>query len=346
MPVLPLPLLAALVLLYLLVRALVRRELSSPVRAVLALCALQATIVTAHQYYGVTFLAPVQPVTASAIPPLCYLGFRTSAMGPVQWPQDARHAWAPAFALFCVLFAPAPLDAVVPAIFILYGAAILMRLRAGGDALIRTRLESGDVPVTIWRLMAVCLFASALSDILISIDFVVGPGNLRAWIVGAFTSATLVGLGILTMSRAGDAIDEPEPPRAPASPPAADGRDAQADAALVTRLKALLDDQALYRNPELTLGQLARRLVVPAKTLSAAINRVEKKNVSQFVNDYRVREACRLLTETGATVTTAMLESGFQTKSNFNRAFRHATGTSPTQWLAARKQAWNGIAHR
>lgn len=31
-------------------------------------------------------------------------------------------------------------------------------------------------------------------------------------------------------------------------------------------------------------------------------------------------------------VTTAMLESGFQTKSNFNREFRRVTGQSPANW--------------
>ena len=32
-----------------------------------------------------------------------------------------------------------------------------------------------------------------------------------------------------------------------------------------------------------------------------------------------------------------MLESGFNTKSNFNREFLRLKGASPTQWLAARR---------
>jgi AraC-like DNA-binding protein len=33
-----------------------------------------------------------------------------------------------------------------------------------------------------------------------------------------------------------------------------------------------------------------------------------------------------------ASVTTAMLDSGFNTKSNFNREFLRVTGASPSKW--------------
>ncbi|WP_377845214.1 helix-turn-helix domain-containing protein [Bosea sp. UC22_33] len=55
------------------------------------------------------------------------------------------------------------------------------------------------------------------------------------------------------------------------------------------------------------------------------------KNVSQYINDFRVAEACRLL-PAKRSVTMAMLEAGFQTKSNFNREFRRVTGLSPAAW--------------
>jgi AraC-like DNA-binding protein len=61
---------------------------------------------------------------------------------------------------------------------------------------------------------------------------------------------------------------------------------------------------------------------IPARQISAAINRLAAKNVSQYVNEHRIAAACRLLAETDRPVATIIFEVGFQTKSNFNREFR------------------------
>lgn len=110
--------------------------------------------------------------------------------------------------------------------------------------------------------------------------------------------------------------------------------DLEADKALMARLDALLESRRLYLDPELTLTRLAHVLHVPVKRLSAAINRSTGGNVSRHVNGYRVREACRAL-EGGASVTDAMLASGFNTKSNFNREFHRVTGRTPSAWSDA-----------
>ena len=102
----------------------------------------------------------------------------------------------------------------------------------------------------------------------------------------------------------------------------------------MARLDALLESRRLYLDPELTLTRLARALHVPVKRLSAAINRSTGGNVSRHVNAYRIREVCRGL-EGGAGVTDAMLASGFNTKSNFNREFRRVTGRTPSDWRDA-----------
>ena len=105
------------------------------------------------------------------------------------------------------------------------------------------------------------------------------------------------------------------------------------------RLDALMQDRAPYRDPDLTLDRLARRLGLPARRLSAAVNRRLDRNVSQLVNDHRVAEACRLLSTTDDPVTRIMFDAGFQTKSNFNREFRRVTGTTPSAWRRDRRGA-------
>ena len=91
-------------------------------------------------------------------------------------------------------------------------------------------------------------------------------------------------------------------------------------------------ERKLFGDPDLSLNRLARKLGRPAREVSQAVNRVAGRNVSQFINDFRIAEACRLLAATDRSVTEIMLDVGFLTKSNFNREFRRVTGTSPSGW--------------
>ena len=91
-------------------------------------------------------------------------------------------------------------------------------------------------------------------------------------------------------------------------------------------------------NGPLHATRLARRAGLPARAVSGAVNRLTGGNVSQYVNGFRIGEACRLLADTEMSVTQAMLQSGFQTKSNFNREFLRVTGLSPVAWRQSRRQ--------
>lgn len=101
-------------------------------------------------------------------------------------------------------------------------------------------------------------------------------------------------------------------------------------------IQRLLQEKAFYRDSDLTLDRLARRVCIPARQISIAINEATGKNVSQYVNAFRITEACNLLSETKKPVTEIMFEVGFQTKSNFNREFRCSTGMTPLEWRKKR----------
>ena len=105
------------------------------------------------------------------------------------------------------------------------------------------------------------------------------------------------------------------------------------DIQIVARLELLMATEKLYLNPDLTLTRLSRRLVVPVKQLSGAINRVTGENVSRYINKERVKAAQAALSN-GQSVTDAMLSSGFNTKSNFNREFLRITDRNPSAWAA------------
>ena len=100
----------------------------------------------------------------------------------------------------------------------------------------------------------------------------------------------------------------------------------------LSAVEMLMATKRAYRDVDLNLDRLARKLGIPARHISMAINRATGKNVSQYVNEHRIAEACALLVETDKAVTEIMFEAGFQTKSNFNREFRRVTEMSPLEW--------------
>ena len=367
MPAVPLPLVTAAILLYLVLRSRLRGERAGLVDTVLLLCAAQAVLVTLNLHFGLFWAARLQPFTAVLIPPAAHLTWIALVQRPPQPADVARHAAGPLSVAAALLFLPQAIDFLVPGLYALYGALLAWRLSGGPDSVVTARLDGAALSLRLWRAIALALLGSAASDVLISASIALGRPDLGVWVVTVFTSLALLGLGALSLLReesvgAGEAIGPrgrvqedvgavlleghaPRELRRDVASGASEGGLADPaamleveaeDRALVERARALLEAQSLYRDPDLTLGRLARRLTVPAKRLSAAVNRVEGRNVSQFVNRFRVEAVCRRLDEDGARVTEAMLEAGFRTKSNFNREFRRVTGTSPTDWARSR----------
>lgn len=107
-----------------------------------------------------------------------------------------------------------------------------------------------------------------------------------------------------------------------------------ADQALMRALDAIMKDKELFRDSNLTLARLAKRLSVPARDLSGAINRVTDENFSRFINRHRIQYAQRSLHGTDLPVTEIMFEAGFVSKSSFNTEFRRVTGQTPSQFRA------------
>jgi adenosylmethionine-8-amino-7-oxononanoate aminotransferase len=92
------------------------------------------------------------------------------------------------------------------------------------------------------------------------------------------------------------------------------------DKETLSAIEALMAAKRVYRDVDLNLDRLARKLGIPARQISTAINRATGKNVSQYVNEHRIAEACALLVETDKPVTEIMFEV-LQTASNLSREF-------------------------
>ena len=97
------------------------------------------------------------------------------------------------------------------------------------------------------------------------------------------------------------------------------------------KLKAHLEHHQSYRNNQLKLAHLAEELSLSPHHLSQVINRHAQKNFSEFINDYRIKEAIQLINQIDR-INQLAYEVGFNNRTTFNKAFKKATGLTPTQY--------------
>lgn len=327
---LPVPLIVALLLVFLFVRSVLFEKTTPLLGALLLACAVQSVVVSIVHYYGVTELRLVQPITASVIPALAWVAFLEGGVHQRFQRSDIWHLAAPIVMAGVVTIAPMLIDALLGGLFVGYGLAILLVLHRQRNELAHTRLASGPVPALIWRVIAIALIISAASDALISATLQLGARDAPGIIQSIFSSLALLAIGFLALSPA-IALAQDDDQQGQTEPDTANHDPDIPVAEIMEQLEELVSREKLYLDPDLTLARIARRLGYPLKQVSTAINAVTGENVSRYINKYRIDHACRAL-DAGDNVTNTMLASGFNTKSNFNREFLRITGKTPSQW--------------
>ena len=102
---------------------------------------------------------------------------------------------------------------------------------------------------------------------------------------------------------------------------------------------ALLDDamktKKPFLDPNITLHSLAKKLEIKPTLVSQSLNQVVKKNFFDYINKQRIDYACHLLktySNKEKNITEIMYESGFNSKSSFNTAFKRYLGVTPTSF--------------
>ncbi len=101
------------------------------------------------------------------------------------------------------------------------------------------------------------------------------------------------------------------------------------------RLKEAVAANRLYEDPELTLPSLAVKLKIPPHDLSRIINMGLEKNFNDFINEFRVRDIARKMHDPASDRLTLLgiaYESGFNSKTTFNRVFKELTGKTPAEY--------------
>ena len=103
----------------------------------------------------------------------------------------------------------------------------------------------------------------------------------------------------------------------------------------VEELTNYMHEHKPYLDGNLVLPQLAKQFGISANYLSQVVNEQLSINFYDFVNGYRVEEAKRLMRNTGpknVNILNIALDSGFNSKSAFYKAFKKATSMTPTQY--------------
>lgn len=110
-------------------------------------------------------------------------------------------------------------------------------------------------------------------------------------------------------------------------------------ARIASKIEKAMTKEKLYRNPMLTLRNLSDHVGASENYISQVLNEHFERKFYDFVNSWRVKEACELLDANTMTVLMIGEEVGFNSRSTFNAAFKKETGLSPSEYRSGRQAA-------
>jgi AraC-like DNA-binding protein len=309
-----------------------------PVQARLFLCVFLLTLASIGLLLGfrLSFDAPwaarLQPLVAVMVAPSAYLGFSALTQDlRTQWRNSLPLNVVPvAFAQLAILVnLPISADIFVLAINSIYLVLIARLLRCQADDFIHVAPYALRIVRSAIKATIVLLGMMVATDLsIVAASLFAGDAYILTFLTGVsgiFTAfvfvVALVGAPMLLQVKKGDATKVEGP--------------TDNDSATRAALDVLMNDTHLYADSNLTLSRVARRLSVPVRDVSNAINRTTGENFSRYINGFRIRHAQCALRDTELSITEVMFEAGFVSKSSFNTEFRRVTGQSPSQFRAA-----------
>lgn len=102
---------------------------------------------------------------------------------------------------------------------------------------------------------------------------------------------------------------------------------------LLQKITTVIEEQKIYKRPDLSLSILAKELSVRPQFLSQFLNDNLNKSFNQFINEHRVEEAKRLLKEDAhLKIDVIGIACGFNSSSTFYSTFKKIAGTTPANY--------------
>ncbi len=102
---------------------------------------------------------------------------------------------------------------------------------------------------------------------------------------------------------------------------------------IIDRLVLCFENEKPYLNCDLKIEDVARRIYTNKTYVSRALNHGMSKNFNQFVNGYRIREACSIYIHNPVNSISELCDKcGFKNLSSFSTAFSLHVGYTPAEW--------------
>ena len=99
------------------------------------------------------------------------------------------------------------------------------------------------------------------------------------------------------------------------------------------RLTTLMEEDKVYRNPYISLESLASQLAISRHLLSQLLNNNLNQNFYQYINNYRIQDACEMLRDNKPFSIEAIgYEVGFNSRSSFFSSFKKLKGMTPARY--------------
>jgi AraC-like DNA-binding protein len=102
------------------------------------------------------------------------------------------------------------------------------------------------------------------------------------------------------------------------------------------KIELLMEQEQLYKNPTLTLQDVATHLHTNQTIVSKMVNQGFGISFNDLINNYRV-QAVKQLLQSGEhkrqTLLGISIDCGFNSKTSFNRSFKKVTGLSPKEFI-------------
>lgn len=314
--------------------------------------ALSMVIIGLRWSLDMVFLLPAAAVLAVVTSAMLYLAFRSlGRVGPVIVPgRDWPHVLPVVLVAVCSFVFLTGVDILLALTKLVYALLLAKLARRAPDSLQFVRLSwLKNTQKSLWGAAGLLLFSLVL-DVGIALDFALYDGRHAEFLVGGVSFIALLLLGWVSVQagrhRALDIqqalpdsvafpIEGKDPSLVKVNTSTSGAQNELSDGenkVLLRELNRLLVEEKLFADTELNLQKLARKASVPARNVSRAVNAGTGQNISQWVNAARINAVCEMLSDNSVSISDAMYECGFLTKSNFNREFRRTKGCSPSEW--------------
>ncbi|WP_067045057.1 helix-turn-helix domain-containing protein [Moritella sp. JT01] len=337
----PLPFIMSLLLVIIAITLFAKKPIEGKVPSLfITLCAISTAVVGLRWTFDIAIFRFLQPVFASFLPVMAWCCFsKTYNAGRLSW----LHLSGPLVIIICSWWPELwlnAIDVILTTLYLSYGTLLIRSSFVMPDDV---RLSHVERVLFAQRVAGITLLVSACIDGVLSFDFMVYGGEHALYILSlsylilipsVVVAVIIVGFSTLsTESEALSDVEEKSLLDASIEPPSKRVGLSEQDAKdIVSKIDTLMKDKEAFRDMNLTLGRLSRKVGIPTRQVSMAVNQVCGMNISKVLNEYRITYAKKRLVDSEDSITDIYLSAGFQTKSNFNREFTRITGQTPSTY--------------